>query len=537
MAQLQPPAIYRLPPELLLQIAAQLRARTASDLVHLRNLCLVSKKLLPVAQEQLYANAELPNTCGCHPTVNSAVQLLRTLLERPKLAPHVKGLRFSVVRRNVGRLYQNEFPKKNLDLPALRDLCARELDKLGYGEGHPWWASLGNNVESAYAGLLLCLLPNLAKLQYTVKELHRGCEVADPNPALFGTCSPPATLTDALRTSLQELCTSDLTFLRSLAFDSLKVLKIRSVTVQTLLQLNGPNTFRGTAQLSELCVGLSVYLLDEYCINDAQTSFRDLIDALGCHKLSTLKLKLEHESYCTLHMPTFDVQLLVDQMSSLQSTLKILEIDLDLLEAGDEWDFIDTRCKNMGSSMKNFTRMEWLKIPQAFLLADLGSERKVMPQDLPNRLQRLEVVSPDIAIISWAKDILGASEELEELREIYLHCRDVNTPASVFSKSVKPVWSDLFDCGVTSYIVDLTSKTTKSLPALYEADPGESDDEDDDWEDGDDEESENEGSANDRDTEDHDDESDEDMPDLELFGAVDELDDDTIPGMTIDDMD
>ncbi|KAJ4353909.1 uncharacterized protein N0V89_005640 [Didymosphaeria variabile] len=539
MAQPQAPAIYRLPPELLLQIAGHLRAETASDLVHLRNLCLVSKKLLPVAQEQLYANAELPNACGCHPTVNSAVQLLRTLLERPELAPHVKSLRFSVVRRNVGRLYQDEYPKKNLDLPALRDLCAVQLHKLGYGEGHPWSASLGNNVESAYAGLLLCVLPNLTKLQYTVKELHRGCGVADPNPAFFGTCSLPAILTATLQTTLQELCTSDLTFLRSVAFDSLNVLNITSITVQTLLQLNGPNTFRGTAQLSELCIGLSVYLLDKDCITDVQVSFRDLIDALGCHKLSTLKVKLEHENYCILHNPTFDVQLLVDQLSSLHSTLKVLEIDLDPLEEADEWDFIVMRCKNMGSSMNSFTNMEWLKIPQAFLFANLESEHKVMPQDLPKKLQRLEVVSPDLAIIPWAKHIPDVSEELEDLREIFLHCRDeVNTPASIFSKKVKPVWSELlFSCGVACYIVDLTSKTTKSLPSLYEDDPGESDDEDDDWDDGNDEEGEDEESVNKRDTEDYDDESDEDMPDLEPFGAANELDDDTIPSVTIDDMD
>ncbi|KAF2446351.1 hypothetical protein P171DRAFT_430514 [Karstenula rhodostoma CBS 690.94] len=533
MAQphLQPPALHRLPPELLLQITGHLRAKTASDLVHLRNLCLVSKKLLPVAREQLYANAELPIFCGCRPTVNSAVQLLRTLLERPALAQHVKALRFSVVRRDVSKLYQDKYPQKHLDLPALRDLCTGQLANLGYGENHPWMASLRNNVESAYAGLLLCMLPNLTKLHYAVKELYHGCGVADPISAFFATCYPPDPLATAFKVNLQELCMSDLTFLRSFTFDNLNVLRITSVTVQTLLQLNGPNTFRGTARLSELCVGLSVYLMDEDCNNNIQTNFRDLIDALGCNKLSTLRVKLEHASYCLIHSPTFDAQLLVDQLSSLQSTLKVLEIGLDPREEADEWDYILTHCKNVSSSMNNFENLELLKIPQEFLFSDTGSEHNIMPSDLPQKLRRLEIISPDEDIIPWAKQILGASDKLEDLREVFLHCRDeVKTPASIFSKEVKPVWPGLLHVrNITSYIVDLTANTTESLPTLYEDDPGESDDEDDyESEDGMDEDGEQE-SDSDNDGGDSADESDEDMPDLEPYGAV--------PSILIDDMD
>jgi hypothetical protein len=457
--------------------------------------------------------------------VNAAVQLLRTLLERPALSQHVKSLRFSVVRRNIGKLYQDEYPKKHLDLLALRALCTSQLSELGYSERHPWMASLRNNVESAYAGLLLCVLPNLTKLQYSVKELHRGCPIVDSNPAFFATCSPPAILAAAFKTTLQELCISDLTFLRSIAFDNLRILRIASVTVQTILQLNGPNTFLGTENLSELCVGLSVYLMDEDCINDMQASFRDLINALGCHTLSTLKIRLENESYCILHSPTFDAQLLVDQLSSLQSTLKVLEIDLDPLETIEEWDFLLTHCTNLGSSMNNFKSMELLKIPQCLLFGDLGSEHKIMPQDLPNKLRRLDIISPDQDIIPWAKYIFGAPDQLEGLAEIFLHCRDeVMTPASDFSEKVNPVWSDLlFDYGITTYIVDSTAKTTKSLPTLYEDDPGESDDEDDDLEDGGVESELDDGGG------DSEDESDEDMPDLEPH--------EMIPSMLIDDMD
>ena len=106
---------------------------------------------------------------------------------------------------------------------------------------------------------------------------------------------------------------------------------------------------------------------------------------------------------------------------------------------------------------------------------------------------------------------------------------DVNAPASIFSKKVNPVWPDLLFCyDITGYIVDIKAKTTKSLPALYEDDPGESDDEADEWEDGIHEDDEDEGTDNDNDAGDYEDESDEDMPDLEPH---------EYPTLAIDDMD
>lgn len=75
----------------------------------------------------------------------------------------------------------------------------------------------------------------------------------DSIAALFGTNLPPATL--GLDKTLSELWLSDLSFLRSMAFENLKILNITSVAVPTLLQLNGPDTFRGTGKLSELSIG------------------------------------------------------------------------------------------------------------------------------------------------------------------------------------------------------------------------------------------------------------------------------------------
>ncbi|KAF9733927.1 hypothetical protein PMIN01_08270 [Paraphaeosphaeria minitans] len=221
-------------------------------------------------------------------------------------------------------------------------------------------------------------------------------------------------------------------------------------------------------------------------------------------QLSTLKIKLEHDSYCLIHSPTFDAQLLVDQLSILRSTLKVLEIDLDPLDDTDEWDYVLTHCKNMSSPMDKFKNLELLMVPQEFLFSDIVSGQKIMPSDLPKKLRRLDTICPDEDIIPRAK---------------------YEFTASIFSTKVKPVWPDMLSmCEITSYVVDLTANTTKSLPTLYEDDPGESDDQDDDSEHELDEYDEKES-----DSRDSEDETDEDMPDLEYFEAV--------PGVLIDDMD
>ena len=359
-------------------------------------------------------------------------------------------------------------------------------------------------------GVLLCVLPSLANLQYTIKELHRGYAVIDSIPAFFGISSLPVALGANLATTLHEIGMSDLSFLRSMAFEKLKVLTIPSLTVPTLLQLNGPNTFRGTTQLSDLSVGLSVFLMDKACVDDMTVGFRDLIEALGCLSLNALKIRLEHETYCALHIPpAFDVQFFMDQLSHLRPTLKTLEIDMNPKEGPDEWEFIIAHCENPVSSLKRFTALNSLKIPQNFLFTTLGDDPQTLPQDLPRKLRNLEIVSPDRQIVAWAKHLLDrqtdATKVCTDLRNITLYCRnDVASSAITFTRKVQSVWSDLASINhITSYVHEFETQVTKCLPKLYENDPGESDD-DDYWED---EADDDNGSSED--------ESDEDMPDLE----------------------
>lgn len=124
---------------------------------------------------------------------------------------------------------------------------------------------------------------------------------------------------------------------------------------------------------------LSVFLMDKACVEEMTVCFRDLVDALGCHSLSTLKVKLEHETYCTFHTPpVFDVQFFIDQLSSLESSLKALAIEFDIQEDAAEWEFILDHCENQLSSLANFTNMESLKIPRTFSSPQKRTTPKVL---------------------------------------------------------------------------------------------------------------------------------------------------------------
>lgn len=283
---------------------------------------------------------------------------------------------------------------------------------------------------------------------------------------------------------------------------------------------------------------LSVFLMDKACVEEMTVCFRDLVDALGCHSLSTLKVKLEHETYCTFHTPpVFDVQFFIDQLSSLESSLKALAIEFDIQEDAAEWEFILDHCENQLSSLANFTNMESLKIPQDFFLATKENDPKSIVDDFPQHLQKLEIVCPNRMIIDWAKCFTNVPASSpykgQKLQEIVLHCRDdVRSPSFVFTRKVKSVWSELNQSHhIATYVYDIDDNVTQSLSVLYKDDPGASDDDDDDaWNSEEDDDEEQEGDSYDV-VDERSSETDEDMPDLEHF------DDHNPSGMTVDDVD
>jgi hypothetical protein len=476
--------IYRLPDELLLQITAHLRAKkSAAQHSSLRQLCLVSKKLLPIAQEQLYTAVVLPIPCGCHPGVNAAVQLLRTLLDRPKLACQIKGLRFSIVRRKVGTLYQSH----GFDLCEVRGKCLAKLTEYQFAAGHPWRAALQDDFESAYGGVLLSLLPNLDELDFAVKDHHRGYLSVESISALFVTSYPPVTTVAALA-KLRYISTADLSFLRDIAFTNLKTIHLKRVDVRTALQLNGSNTLRGATQLGSLSLELSIQLLDEVYMHEMQVCLGDVFDALGCQKLAHLSIVLSNDAYPMGSARSFCAHYFTTQLELVSSTLRKLEIDVDPHEDGDEWSWFFGQCIKPIKSLDKFQELQQLKVPQEFLFKKPLDDAIIAPANLPRTLQRLDIVAPDKDVEDWARRFWDKSVDLPDLKILCLRCREgLNSSKADFAKGVSDVWVSLEDgLNVSCVVCDIADGVEKSLKELYAEDPDSSSDETDGWDEYDD---------------------------------------------------
>jgi hypothetical protein len=286
MAPPDGPVIHRLPDELLLQIASHLPDSAAP--MSLKNLCLTSRKFRALAQEALYTAAKLYVSCGCHPKVNSLLRLLRTLFDRPDLATQIKTLRIRTVRKNVATLCEEH----DFNLVCLRMQSLAKLEEMGYTASHPWHRTIQNSIESGFAGLLLVLLPNLAQLEVWVKDHHRGPPSSECISGLFGGMSAPASIISGWST-LHHLTTSDTHFFKSgIRYDSLRSLDLKTISIGTILRLNGPGCLQGAENLQDLGLTLSIQFADRLLIEKAEIQLGDLFEALGCSHLQKLSMVL-----------------------------------------------------------------------------------------------------------------------------------------------------------------------------------------------------------------------------------------------------
>ncbi|KAH7390511.1 hypothetical protein BKA66DRAFT_510598 [Pyrenochaeta sp. MPI-SDFR-AT-0127] len=494
------PAIYKLPEELLLQIAFQLPDSATPK--HLKTLCLTSKTIRPAAQEALHTTAKLSISCGCHPKVNPVVKLLRTLFERPDLAPKVKTLRFRTVRKNIARLYEEQ----SFDLQRLRARCLLELKVLGYNPTHPWIRSLDNGIESAFAGVLLILLPNLNHLDLWVKDHYRGPPSSECISGLFGTMSAPEVIVRAWD-SVQHLTTGDTHALKcGVAFNNLKSLDLKTISIGTVLRLNGPRSLQGTEHLRDLSLTASIQFADRPLVEKAEINFHDLLDALGCDKLSSLKILLVNDGY---HiggadlMTQLDAGYFMDQLSSVQDTLEDLAITSELPDDEIELEWLLEMWRQPKESLKSFVALKHLVLPQAFLFAT-GSEAWVDANEycratnLPSTLESLEILYPHEDVEFWVADFMKNNSDdmpsISNLKEITLTCRDeVGTPSSFFTTEVAKIWWTLSaDLGIETFALCQTEGSRMNLAELYhderlEESEGETDEDQDGWSDEDEE--------------------------------------------------
>ncbi|CAI6333135.1 unnamed protein product [Periconia digitata] len=453
--------IHRLPDELLLQIAGYFRGTTTSAMLScLYNLRLVSKRFLPVAQDELYAGAYLPVTCGCHPCVNAAVQLLRTLLSRPDLAAKVKVLRFVACNKSITKLYRD----KGYNLKPIRDLCLQKLALLGCtSKDNVWRVCLHNDVESAYAGVLLTLLPNLETLRFSLKEAMNGYPCHEPLTAMFGNALIATRALASLKKTIKNLGLSDIAFLREVGFTNVKSLDLTSVDLNTLVRLQGPKTIKSGRFLEDLTITMSIYSMETDLPNHFGLKLGNLFEAFACNNLKSLHVKLHSDDKASTVVESFYTGDLFRCIGKISTKLLRLEIDCEVDDDVVECEWFLRHCHFPIRSFERFPLLKHLKIPQQFLFPtdDEAADTAIEFEDLPPTLERLDILYPDSSITEWVVRYVDADIPLS-LHTIALQCRDeiMSPPSSFYSQGI---WAGLEkNYGINCLIIeDMDAKEEK----------------------------------------------------------------------------
>ncbi|KAJ8112681.1 hypothetical protein OPT61_g5006 [Boeremia exigua] len=474
--------LEQLPEELLLQIASYLPDSGTPR--HLKNLSLTSRHLRPIAQESLFTKAKLSICCGCHPKVNALIRLLRTLLDRPDLATKVRTLRFRAVRKGVEKVYA----ENGFDMPVFRDRCISKLEELGYHSTHPWWRSINNFIESAFGGLLLAVIPNLTEVDFWIKDTQRGPPSSECISGLWGGTSPPDAILYGWR-NVKHLVTGDASMLKcGVQFESLTSLDLRTVSIGTVLRLNGPSSLQGAENVEHLALTVSMQFADRNLVNKAEIAFRELLDALACRALRKLKIVFINDGY-HIDDPTTELSAtyFLNQLASVVKTLETLSITLETTDEDGELDWIIDMFQAPTTSMKTFSALKTLVIPQSFIFdagsATLSIDNSCMPKDLPPNLEELELLWPHERVEEWVEGFLDDSDNetsgsppndadtrSTKIEKLILTCRDdAGMNASYFTECVEEIWWDLF----TKRCIDTEARdqmraTKFSLPGLYE---------------------------------------------------------------------
>lgn len=482
----------QLPEELLLQVAFHLPDSTAPK--HLKNLCLTSRMLRPIAQEALHTTAKLTISCGCHPRVNAVLRLLRTLLDRPDLASKVKVLRFRAVRKCIQALYFEQAFESN----ELRDRCVAKLKELGYSSKHPWQRSITNHIESAFGGLLLTILPNLTELDFWIKDHQRGPPSSEIISGLWGSTIPPDAVMQGWK-NISHLVTGDTSMLKcGIEFDKLTSLDLRTISIGTVLRLNGPGSLQGAENLQDLALTVSIQFADRPLVEKAEIEFSELLNAIACRALKNLRILFINDGYHIGDDLTTELNAsyFLDQLHSVQETLETLSITLETSEDDGELEWLVDMCQHPTTSLKKFTALKSLVIPQPFIFtarsASWNTVDNCQPNALPPNLEEMELLYPHEDVEEWAEGFLDqhywptssdpfpslpiGRERHSNFRKLILTCReDVGIGAGFFTDQVDKIWWTLSaEYGIETEVHDQMRDTRENPARLYE-DQGPSD--------------------------------------------------------------
>jgi hypothetical protein len=206
-----------------------------------------------------------------------------------------------------------------------------------------------------------------------------------------------------------------------------------------------------------------------------------------------------------------DAGYLMDQLKCMKSSLETLAITLETTADDSELEMVVDMISQPRRSLKHFTAMKELVVPQAFLFAPESSMwlhpgKSCRPKDLPSKLETLEILYPQEGVEDWVTGFIptesNGKKVLPNFRELTLTCRDeVAMPVSYFTTDVESIWYTLAtDYGIQTYAFCQIQESRQSLMELWLKNVN-SPDSEDEWSDEDEDESDG-------------DDDDDEMPDL-----------------------
>jgi hypothetical protein len=75
-------------------------------------------------------------------------------------------------------------------------------------------------------------------------------------------------------------------------YENLKSLDLKTISIGTILRLNGPGCLQGAENLDDLALSVSIQFADRPLVEKAEIQLSDLFEALDCSRLRSLKMQL-----------------------------------------------------------------------------------------------------------------------------------------------------------------------------------------------------------------------------------------------------
>ncbi|KAF2677494.1 hypothetical protein K458DRAFT_395991 [Lentithecium fluviatile CBS 122367] len=449
------PILPLLPDELLLGIAADL---CRSDLC---NLALACRRTAPVAQKALYTEIDLFRRKNS----SQIVYLAQTLLDRPDIATMVRKLQMTVGYPKGSFVHREPaMPYREACKRVIRSLeIVQKSRKAWSTRTKEWLNELRVGYDSAWAGIILCLVPNLHSLYFNFRNLHP--EEIDP------------------RRKWKDMSPLYKLFGRDSEFDLSVIPGLRNLTDLYYSGEEIPSSWFRLPSLQDVELDLAVTPdLDQIRLADPSP--------LQTNQLDTLSLITTDAHLFLYEFNSFPIDGLSWQFLNLRNfpsletlILRYTDIEFDALSSRRQGNCANlfTRPGAVSHALRHFeiwwysgphythltpiplqlaetfNKLLRVALPQQLLLGRQFSARlrsnchTPLTSVLPSSIQTLEISDPTQEIRRWLEELLRVKTSFPHLEAVTFH---IYRERGNIREDEHEVWTRLDDAGIFCCVAD-----------------------------------------------------------------------------------